>query len=143
MTTRSAPLSTLEIDIHCASTTTAPVLISAQPGADIESVARVIHGRSVRCDLAFLTVDCAAESASALQAALSTGGTVYLREVCQLNLRLCAILSRALASHVRVARIIAGTTRDLSPAGSEDALSEDLFYRLNVIHVVLPHSVPT
>ena len=136
--TQSIARVTEELNLRCAAATAVPVLVTAEPGSDIESVVRLICARSVRRDLAFLTVDCAAVSASGLEASLSTGGTVYLHEVGQLNLSLRSILSRALESHTRGARILAGTTSDVCPGCSEDALSEDLFYRLNVIHIVLP-----
>ena len=126
-----------ELDLQCAATTAGPVLFTGEPGADIESVARLIHARSGRRDLAFRVVDCGTVSASTLEAALSTAGTVYLNEVGHLNLDLQPILGRALESPTRVTRILAGTTRDICPGGSDDALSEDVFYHLNLIHIVL------
>ncbi|MDD2463068.1 MAG: sigma-54 dependent transcriptional regulator [Desulfobulbus sp.] len=77
------------------------------------------------------------------------GGTLFLDEVGEIPLDLQPKLLRALEERcVRPvggsterhfnARIIAATNRDLESAIEEGLFREDLFYRLNVIHVHMP-----
>lgn len=77
-------------------------------------------------------------------------GTVFLDEVGEMTLRMQGLLLRFLETgelqkvgadggsrHVNV-RIIAATNRDLRQLVSQGAFREDLFYRLNVIHIAVP-----
>ena len=77
------------------------------------------------------------------------GGTLFLDEVGEIPLDLQPKLLRALEERcVRPiggtreqlfnVRIIAATNRDLESAVEDDLFREDLFYRLNVIHVHMP-----
>jgi transcriptional regulator with GAF, ATPase, and Fis domain len=80
---------------------------------------------------------------------LADGGTLFLDEVGELPLPLQVKLLRALqerivmkvgdtkGDHVDI-RIVAATNRDLELEMKRGAFREDLFYRLNVIHVHLP-----
>ena len=78
------------------------------------------------------------------------GGTVFLDEIGEMTLRMQALLLRFLETgeiqpvggtvngrRVNV-RIVAATNRDLSEAVSASEFREDLFYRLNVLHLRLP-----
>lgn len=82
-----------------------------------------------------------------LQAA--SGGTVVLEEVADLPLPVQAKLARALQENlVRAAgsdealpvsaRVIATTRRDLSQLMLQGRFREDLYYRLNVVHIDVP-----
>src|SRR5512132_1067211 len=77
-------------------------------------------------------------------------GTVFLDEVGEMTLRMQGLLLRFLetgeiqrvgadggARHVDV-RVIAATNRDLREMIKQGTFREDLFYRLNVIHIVVP-----
>ena len=77
-------------------------------------------------------------------------GTVFLDEVGEMTLRMQGLLLRFLETgelqkvgadggsrHVNV-RIIAATNRDLRQLVAQGAFREDLFYRLNVIHIHVP-----
>lgn len=80
---------------------------------------------------------------------LADGGTIFLDEVGEIPLALQAKLLRVLQerSFERVGgtktltvnvRIISASNRDLREEVSQGRFREDLFYRLNVIHVTLP-----
>ena len=80
---------------------------------------------------------------------LADGGTIFLDEVGEIPLALQAKLLRALQerSFERVGgtktltvdvRIISASNRDLKEEVVQGRFREDLFYRLNVIHVTLP-----
>jgi DNA-binding NtrC family response regulator len=77
------------------------------------------------------------------------GGTIFMDEVGEMSLRMQALLLRFLengeiqrvgSDQVRSAlnvRVIAATNRDLMTRIAEKSFREDLFYRLNVIHVAI------
>jgi transcriptional regulator with PAS, ATPase and Fis domain len=80
----------------------------------------------------------------------ANGGTIFLDEVGEMSLRMQGLLLRFLetgelqkvgseraATTVNV-RVIAATNRPLSDMISKGLFREDLFYRLNVIHLVVP-----
>jgi two-component system response regulator GlrR len=77
------------------------------------------------------------------------GGTLLLEEVSQLPMRLQLMLMRVLQDNqVRTGegtdaiplnvRIMAATNRDLQPLVASGQFREDLYYRLNVVHIELP-----
>ena len=77
------------------------------------------------------------------------GGTVFLDEIGEMTSSLQVSLLRALQSgEIRPvgstqaltvdARVVAATNRELEPMIRQGAFREDLFYRLNVIPIVLP-----
>lgn len=79
----------------------------------------------------------------------ASGGTLLLDEISEMDVRLQAKLLRALQERMidRVGgtqpvkvdlRIIATSNRNLADAVREGSFREDLFYRLNVVHLRLP-----
>jgi transcriptional regulator with PAS, ATPase and Fis domain len=78
------------------------------------------------------------------------GGTILLDEVGEMSLRMQSMLLRFLETgeiqrigaegqHARVdVRIIAATNRDLFERTQQKEFREDLYYRLNVVHLVVP-----
>jgi two-component system response regulator HydG len=77
------------------------------------------------------------------------GGTIFLDEIAELSPALQAKLLRVLQDHeIRPlgsnrsekidVRVIAATNRELEPRMGQGAFREDLYYRLNVIHIHLP-----
>lgn len=81
---------------------------------------------------------------------IADGGTLFLDEVGEMTLRMQGLLLRFLesgelqkvgADRVRSTvniRVIAATNRNLRDLIVQGAFREDLFYRLNVIHLVVP-----
>jgi transcriptional regulator with PAS, ATPase and Fis domain len=81
---------------------------------------------------------------------LASGGTVFLDEVGEMTLRMQGLLLRFLetgelqkvgsdrATARADVRVIAATNRDLRHLIAEGQFREDLFYRLNVIHLLVP-----
>jgi two-component system response regulator HydG len=81
---------------------------------------------------------------------IADGGTLFLDEVGDMTLRMQGLLLRFLETgelqkvgadrvHTKVdLRVIAATHRDLRDLIVRQQFREDLFYRLNVIHVVVP-----
>ena len=78
------------------------------------------------------------------------GGTVFLDEVGEMTVRMQAVLLRFLESGeiqrvgadrmhgVVNVRVIAATNRNLMTQVAEGKFREDLYYRLNVIHIAIP-----
>ncbi|MFI4891375.1 MAG: sigma 54-interacting transcriptional regulator [Steroidobacterales bacterium] len=77
------------------------------------------------------------------------GGTLLLEEISQLPMRLQVMLMRTLQDNLvhpvdgadaipLNVRIIAATHRDLQPLIASGQFREDLYYRLNVVHIELP-----
>jgi DNA-binding NtrC family response regulator len=81
---------------------------------------------------------------------VADGGTLFLDEVGEMTLRMQGLLLRFLetgelqkvgADRVRATvnlRVIAATNKNLRDLIAQQAFREDLFYRLNVIHLVVP-----
>jgi two-component system response regulator AtoC len=80
---------------------------------------------------------------------LANGGTILLDEIGDMDVRLQAKLLQVLQDHefqriggketIKVdVRVMAATHRDLEQAIADRTFREDLYYRLNVINVVLP-----
>jgi two-component system response regulator AtoC len=80
---------------------------------------------------------------------MADGGTILLDEIGDMDVRLQAKLLQVLQDHefqriggketIKVdVRVIAATHRDLEKAIEEKSFREDLYYRLNVINIVLP-----
>jgi two-component system response regulator HydG len=82
--------------------------------------------------------------------AVANGGTVFLDEVGEMSLRMQAVLLRFLESgeiqrvgidrpeRALDVRIIAATNRNMREHIAANAFREDLYFRLNVIHLMIP-----
>jgi formate hydrogenlyase transcriptional activator len=130
------------------------LLITGEPGAGKEHLARYVHHRSQRRDQPFVVVDCAGEagggadrSAQALGRAYeaAAGGTVFFKRVEQLSLDAQGILLHHLAAACggraggpRAARVIAAAPASFFGSVRTGAFSSALYYRLNVVYVSVP-----
>jgi two-component system response regulator AtoC len=142
-----------------------PVLITGEAGVGKDLVAREIHRQSSRADKPLLEVNCASLDNAAFddlfgdgpsssgqdQSAPSQldGGTLFLADVGELSAALQERLAQLLRLHDapqngdghprRVDfRLIGATRRDLTQAMGAQAFSEDLYYRINLIHIHVP-----
>ena len=153
----SAPMRDVIGWIRRAAASRAAVLITGETGTGKEVVARAIHARSAGRDQPFLAVNLAAVTETMAESelfghergALSGAGTVFLDEIAELTLSVQAKLLRALeAREVQPlgsdratafeARIITATHRDVDAMVADGTFRQDLYYRLNVVHIRLP-----
>ena len=155
-------------DIDWAARSDATVLITGERGVGKRLVARLIHGRSPRGRAAFIPVDCQGIPDTQLASELfgqmqdtsgrhlpsrveqANGGTLLLNGASELSPPLQDALVHFLASREfpRLGSTLAPSQVDVRLiATSRDTLFEDvtfgrfrndLFYRLNVVHVTLP-----
>lgn len=127
-----------------------PVLITGEVGVGKDLIAREIHRRSARGDSsALLEINCAAlsDDGELLHGALPARATLFLNGVGELSPllqeRLLALLrstdgSAEGAVPAADLRTIAATHRDLAHAVEIGSFNEDLYYRLNLIHIHVP-----
>jgi DNA-binding NtrC family response regulator len=150
--------------------TSSTVLIVGETGTGKELVARAIHSFSPRNEHRFCAVDCGTLSVELLESELFghvkgsfTGavsnkqgifeaadqGTVFLDEICNINLEIQGKLLRFIqereflpvggteTKHVDI-RLVFATNRDLEKMVTEGTFREDLYYRLYVYPIQLP-----
>lgn len=148
----------------------ANILITGQSGTGKEVFSNYIHSKSKRKENHFVAVNCAAIPENLLESELfghekgaftgaltrrvgkfeeSSGGTLLLDEISEMDFRLQAKLLRAIQekeidrvggnSPVKVdLRIIATSNRDLLKEIEKGNFREDLYFRLNIINIKLP-----
>jgi len=148
----------------------APVLIQGETGSGKEVIARELHAQSPRANKVFLKLNCAALPSELVESELfgyergaftgafqkkagmfemANGGTIFLDEIGDMDVRLQAKLLQVLQDHefqriggketVKVdVRVLSATHRDLEKAILDRTFREDLYYRLNVINLQLP-----
>lgn len=142
------------------------LLITGPAGAGKEVAARLLHSWSPRSDQAFICVNSARITPERFEQELfgeevegsllrpglleaADGGTLYFDEIADMPLSTQARILRVLTDQafVRVGgtrqirvdvRVVSSTSRDLEKEIAERRFREDLFYRLNVVPVVVP-----
>ena len=150
--------------------TSSTVLIVGETGTGKELVARAIHAFSPRGEHRFCAVDCGTLSVELLESELFghvkgafTGavsnkqgifeaadqGTVFLDEICNINLEIQGKLLRFIQEREFLPvggtetrrvdiRLVFATNRDLEKMVAEGTFREDLYYRLYVYPIQLP-----
>ena len=128
--------------MEAASGSDANVLITGETGVGRNAVVQLIHLQSYRSRGPLVTVDCAAdvgrEHFERLE--LAHGGTIVIDHVEELSPEMQAHLMLFLETSRRVldVRVIAVADSDLLDKVGAGEFREDLYYRLNVIHLVIP-----
>ena len=114
------------------------VLISGESGVGKGRLARFIHENSHRRRKPMASIDGAVLTRTVLESeAFASGGTILLDEIGEMSAPMQALLLRVLEKNADV-RIISSTSRDLLQQPKDNPFRLDLFYRLNVIHLVIP-----
>src|SRR5213079_2762263 len=127
----------------------ANVLIEGESGTGKELAAHAIHNLSRRNKAKFVVVHCAALSPQLLESELfghekgaftgaherrigrfeqANGGTIFLDEVGDIPP----------ATQVKLLRLIAATNKNLEQLVKEDKFRDDLYFRLNVVRIIMP-----
>jgi two-component system response regulator FlrC len=151
----------------------ANILITGKSGTGKEVLAHFIHNNSTRNQKSFVRVNCAAIPENLIESELfghekgaftgaiarrigkfeeSSGGTLLLDEISEMDIRLQSKLLRAIQEKEidRVGgtkplavdlRIIATSNRDLPEEIRKGTFREDLYFRLNIINIELPKLV--
>ena len=144
------------------------VLITGETGTGKELIARSLHYGSSIKNNPFVAMSCAAIPRELLEAELfgfekgaftaafkpgkfeaAAGGTLFLDEIAELEINLQVKLLRVLqereierlGSNKKIDlkfRLISSTNRDLKKEIKAGRFREDLFYRINVVHISVP-----
>ena len=166
LTGNSAAVNNVRATLKRVAGTGSRLLISGPAGVGKEVAARLMHNWSSRADAAFVTISAARLSPESVEEELfgterngkiektglmeeAHGGTLFIDEVADLPLDTQGKILRVLteqsfnrlggAQKVNVdVRVVSATSRDLEVEIREKRFREDLFYRLNVVPVILP-----
>jgi two-component system nitrogen regulation response regulator NtrX len=166
LTGNSAAINGVRATLKRVAGTGSRVLISGPAGVGKEVAARLLHSWSNRAEAAFLVVSAARMTPERVEEELfgvesdgtlmrtglleqAHGGTLFLDEIADMPLATQAKILRVLTDQafVRVGgqhpvkvdvRFVSATSRDLTVEIAEGRFREDLYYRLNVVPVVLP-----
>ena len=166
--TRSAVMEEKLAQAHMVAGTDARVMITGESGTGKELLARAIHKASPRRNKPFLSINCSAVPEEVLDAELfglegasaghehggrglfiaAEAGTLLLNEVGDLSMPLQIKLLQVLQENTlgvgtrepaaMNVRVISATHRDLQQLMGAGQFREDLYYRLNVVHIEMP-----
>ncbi|OQY07333.1 MAG: transcriptional regulator [Fusobacteriia bacterium 4572_132] len=142
------------------------VMITGESGTGKELIAKTIHDFSDNKTMPFITMKCTSNLLVSLEKdlfgykntehdqklskfELAYGGTLFLEEICDLDLEMQAKLLEALQKKrfTRVGdneelkiniRLIASSTKDLDDMVLEGSFREDLYHRLRVVEINVP-----
>jgi DNA-binding NtrC family response regulator len=147
-------------DVTMSALSDAPVLISSDDGADARALGQWIHARSPRRTGRLIVLDASqlqpdvqfehferseGRFARLLAADRSAGGTLLLTNLEAMPLgaqtKLCRFMDRRAMNPRPTLRVVATTDRLVHARVRFGQVREELFYRLNVIHIVLRDSI--
>jgi two-component system, NtrC family, response regulator AtoC len=135
----SPAMKTVHALIEQVSATDATVLITGEAGTGREAVARAVHAQSRRKDGPFVAINCAAAGESIVESfARARSGTLFLDDIGEVSLVVQPALLRAIQEDAHDLRLVTASSRDLEAMVEDKQFREDLYYRINVIHVPLP-----
>ena len=152
----TATLRALEDDIACAIRFDGRVMMSGEPGTGKKFVAHLIHKQSRRSAAAFVVAsrqhfsESAPESSSTSEWAhpfknglwkASQDGTLLFDGIDKLTQAMQWQLSRLIENEMTNGgerRLMSSATTEVFKRVQSDDFHNDLFYRLNVIHVIIP-----
>ena len=167
---RNAGMAALRACLPRVAASDVPVLIQGETGTGKEVLARQLHTLSPRAGKPFVKLNCAAVPSELIESELfgfergaftgafqkkpglfelADGGTIFLDEIGDMDIRLQAKLLQVLQDQefrrlggtevVRVhVRVLAATHRDLREGVRAGTFREDLYYRLNIFTLALP-----
>ncbi|MGA3079780.1 MAG: sigma 54-interacting transcriptional regulator [Terracidiphilus sp.] len=117
-----------------------PVLILGEHGAGKRFVAGQIHAQSSLSRCEFKEICCSDVDAQALQAALSTHGTVYLVEITDLSLFMQEFLLNTYfrSDQPQTCRLLCGSSRELLEEVKSWRMREDFFYFVSAVTLRIP-----
>lgn len=125
-------------DLECAVRSHARVLITGGANADTAAIAQWIHDHGPRRSGPFISVDSAAPQ-MILLSGMPHAGTLFIGNIGKMTARMQSGLVRVL-DHTPDAPIIAATNGNLHDEVLAGRFREDLYYRLNTIHIVWPNA---
>jgi DNA-binding NtrC family response regulator len=168
MVGHSAAMRRITEELTAAADSNVTVLLAGESGSGRRLIARTIHDRSARHAGPFVSVNCVCLPDARLESELfgtteasgrelatrgrleaANGGTVVLQDIGYLSWRLQGRLHRFTETHLVLrngstlstpsdVRLMAITHRKLVHAVSNQTFRDDLFYRMNVIHIDIP-----
>ncbi|HTG38382.1 sigma-54 dependent transcriptional regulator [Sphingomonas sp.] len=166
LTGSSNAINTVRATLKRVASTGSRVLISGGPGVGKEVAARLLHAWSQRAGAPFVIVSAARMTPDRVEEELfgveeagdlvrpglleqAHGGTLFLDEIADMPVATQARILRVLTDQsfnrvggtrtVKVdVRVVSATARDLMVEIGEARFREDLYYRLNVVPVVIP-----
>jgi two-component system, NtrC family, response regulator AtoC len=138
----SSSMRTLEDEIRCASRIDASVMITGESGVGKRFAADLIHHMSSRRRAPFVVVN-ARDFELAERGLLQTAaqGTLLIQEIESLTPKAQAQLLQSIENMLtdrKSTRLMTATAIHLFDRVEKGEFREDLFYRLNVIHLVIP-----
>jgi two-component system nitrogen regulation response regulator NtrX len=166
LTGSSAAINGVRATLKRVASTGSRVLVMGAAGVGKEVAARLLHGWSQRANAPFVIVSAARMTPERVEEELfgveeggqlvrsglleqAHGGTLFLDEIADMPIATQARILRVLTdqSFTRVGgqrvvkvdvRVVSATARDLTHEIAEGRFREDLYYRLNVVPVLIP-----
>jgi two-component system response regulator AtoC len=133
----STAMRELEDDLACAIQSDDRIMITGEIGAGRKFVAHLIHERSRRGPAPFVIARCP----DVVESHLQNNGTLLIEEVETITVAMQSRLMRLLDDQVTAStnvRLVSATSREFFERVRSSEFREDLFYRLNVIHLSIP-----